>query len=75
MKVYVLSINLDLGRNTHTTLAHLSKAFDYLPHNLIIAKMNVYELYNSWQKLIYNYLTGKKWTLEAISDEGKVKKR
>ena len=47
LKGDVLRISLDLGRNIHTTLAHLSKTFDCLPHNLIIAKMNVYELHNS----------------------------
>ena len=34
----------------------LSKAFDFLPHELLIAKMEAYGFENGSLKLFYNYL-------------------
>ena len=34
--------NNDQGRMCGALLTNLSKAFDYLPHNIIIAKLNAY---------------------------------
>ena len=38
----------------------VSKVFDCLPHNLIIAKRNAYRFSFSWTRLIHSYLSGKK---------------
>ena len=38
-------------------LTNLSKAFDYLPHDLIIAKLNLYGFSLSASELIHNYLS------------------
>ena len=38
-------------------LTDLSKAFDCLPHDLIVAKLNAYGFSLSASKLIHNYLS------------------
>ena len=41
-------------------LTDLSKAFDCIPHDLIIAKLAAYGFDTNALKLIHNYLTGSK---------------
>ena len=43
-----------------TLLMDLSKAYDCLPHDLIIAKLEAYGLSRSSLNLMYNYLSGRK---------------
>ena len=38
----------------------LLKAFDFLPHNLLIAKLNAYGFDNKAARLVYDYLTSRK---------------
>ena len=47
---------VDKGKIFGAFLTDLSKAFDYLPHDLIIAKLNAYGFSLSASKLIHNYL-------------------
>ena len=41
-------------------LTDLSKAFDCLPHNLLIAKLNTYGFDNNAVRFVYDYLTSRK---------------
>ena len=41
-------------------LTDLSKAFDCLPHNLLIAKLNGYGFENKTVRFVYDYLTSRK---------------
>ena len=40
-----------------TILMDLCKAYDYLPHDLIIAKLEAYRLDTNGLKLLFNYLS------------------
>ena len=48
---------LDKGENVGCLLIDLSKAFDCLPHGLLIAKLQAYGLDNNACTLIHSYLT------------------
>jgi len=45
----------------------LSKAFDCLPHDLLIAKLAAYGLGTNPLKLLHNYLSGRKHKVRVIS--------
>ena len=45
----------------------LSKAYDYLPHDLIIAKLEAYRLDTNGLKLLFNYLSCIKQTTKMGS--------
>ena len=46
-------------------LTHLSKAFDYIPHDLIIAKLEAYGFHIDTLKLINDYLSNRKQKVKA----------
>ena len=52
--------SVDKGKVFGALLTDLSKAFDCLSHELIIAKLNAYELSLSALKLIQSYLSERK---------------
>ena len=51
---------VDKGKKFGALLTDLSKPFDCLPHDLIIAKLNAYGFSLSASKLIHNYLAHRK---------------
>ena len=51
---------LENGQYVGTILCDLSKAFDTLPHDLIIAKLHAYGFGPNSLKLIYDYLSNRK---------------
>ena len=48
------------GKVTGALLTDLSKAFDCLTHELLIAKLNAYGFDINATRIIYSYLTGRK---------------
>ena len=48
---------LDEGGETGTVLTDLSKAFDCIDYNLLIAKLNAYGFEKRWLVFIHSYLT------------------
>ena len=51
---------LDENKIVGATLMDLSKAFDCLPHDLLVAKLEAYSLDNKALKLMLSYLSGRK---------------
>ena len=51
---------LDKGLTTGILLTDLTKAFDCISHELLIAKLHAYGFCKKSLKLIYDYLTGRK---------------
>ena len=51
---------MDNGNVFGALLTYLSKAFDCLPHDLIIAKLNSFDFNLTALNLIHNYLTKRK---------------
>ena len=52
--------SVELGHVFGALLTDLLKAFDCLPHNLLIAKLNAYGFDNKTMMFIYDYLTSRK---------------
>ena len=52
--------NVDNGGAFGASLIDLSKAFNFLPHELLIAKLDAYGFEKSFPKLIYSYLSNRK---------------
>ena len=52
--------NVDQGRMFGALLTDLSKAFDCLPHDIIIAKLNAYGFDMKALNFIYDYLSNRK---------------
>ena len=61
--------SVDKGKAFGTLLSDLSKAFDCLPHDLIIAKLNAYGFSLSASKLIHNYLSHRKQRTKINSSQ------
>ena len=51
---------LDKGENVGCVLMDLSKAFDSIPHGLLLAKLKAYGMNSSSCELMKSYLTGRK---------------
>ena len=58
---------VDQGHVFGALLTDLSHAFDYLPHNLLIAKLNAYDFDKKAVRFVYDYLTSRKQRIK-ISD-------
>ena len=52
--------SVDQGHVFRALLTDLSKAFDCLPHKLLIAKLNAYGFDNNAMRFVYDYLTSRK---------------
>ena len=52
--------SVDQGHVIGALLTDLSKAFDCLPHNLLIAKLNAYGFDNNAVRFVYDNLTSRK---------------
>ena len=50
----------DIGGHGGTLLTDLSKAFDCIDHEVLIAKLHAYDFDNDALKFIYSYLKGRK---------------
>ena len=55
---------MDNGGSFEALMTDLSKAFDCLSHELLIAKLDAYGFDNKSLKLIYNYLSNRKQRVE-----------
>ena len=55
--VAIIQKSLDQAGEYAALLTDLSKAFDCLPHDLIIAKLHAYEFDEASLRLVHSYLT------------------
>ena len=55
---------LDENKIVGATLTDLSKAFDCLPHDLLVAKFEAYGLDTKTLKLMLSYLSGRKQSVK-----------
>ena len=54
-----LNICLDKKENIGIFMMDLSKVFDCIPHEILIAKLHTYDFSRDSLKFIYNYLKGR----------------
>ena len=64
---------LDNGKYVGAVIMDLSKAFDCISHDLLIAKMNAYKFDKTALKLIYSYLKGRRQCVKINSSSSKYK--
>ena len=62
-----LNKSIAKGRKTGVFMMDLSKPFDCISHDLLIAKSHAYEFENQSLKLIHNYLNGRKQKVKINS--------
>ena len=66
--LYILhdwQLQLDKGRTVAAVLMDLSKAFDCINHDLLIANLHAYGLTKQALKLVFSYLSGRKQRVEV----------
>ena len=63
-----LNICLDKKEKIGLFMMDLSKAFDCIPHELMIAKLHAYKFDKNCLKLIYSYLKGRKQRVKINSE-------
>ena len=63
-----LNKSLDKKETIGIVMMDLSKAFDCLSHDLLIAKLNAYGFDKCSLKLIYSYLNGRKQRIKINSE-------
>ena len=67
--------DLDKGKTVGSVRLDLSKAFDLIPHNLLLDKLRAYGLSTQSLNLIKHYLSGRRQGVkvtDARSDTGKI---
>ena len=57
--------DIDKGLFVGAVLMDLSKAFDCIPHDLLIAKLNAYGISKASLILIYSYLKGRRQSVKV----------
>ena len=57
--------HLDSNKTVGAVLMDLSKVFDYLPHDLLISKLEAYSLDREMVTLVYSYLKDRKQVVKV----------
>ena len=69
-----LKFALDKGHKIGTVYMDLSKAFDCLPHGLLIAKLHAYGLYEAACETMFDYLKDRKQRVKILNHRSSWKK-
>ena len=59
--------DLDKGKTVGSVMLDLSKAFDLIPHNLLLDKLKTYGLSTQSLNLIKNYLSGRRQRVKVTN--------
>ena len=62
--------SVDSGNVFGALLTDLSKAFDCLPHDLILAKLHAYGFDEMSLKLMHDYLSGRQQRMKIENESG-----